>query len=275
MARPDPRPEHITGPQPTQQQVVWFLAITFVVSAAAWGSLALRTSEQTGVGGGVELTWLLIGWLAPALAAVLVAQRYPDGVDTSTLLTRLGHLEVPVWLFAMAVGGPFALGLAGQLLSGDGVEVAVLDAFTGLLPAFAFGLVAGGLSEIGWRGILQPWLSQRYRVQIANLAITAVWALWQVPLFLVAGSVYDGGQILTFLVAALGYNAIMTALYHRAGAIGLAVVFHAMIHTATSLGVMIPVPEAATYPIQAAVVIVVGSTLLYGIERRDASGDRS
>jgi membrane protease YdiL (CAAX protease family) len=89
---------------------------------------------------------------------------------------------------------PALLGaLAAPQLGGPPFDPSVLTGATaaagGLLPYLAVNLVAGPLAEeFGWRGHLQPVLRRRLGPAVTAVVVGGVWALWHVPLFLLAGT---------------------------------------------------------------------------------------
>jgi membrane protease YdiL (CAAX protease family) len=91
--------------------------------------------------------------------------------------------------------------------------------------------------EIGWRGFLQPWLQRRHSALTAAVAVSAVWALWHLPLFGITPTyrampaVGFVGFYLSLLVGAL----ILAWLFIASrGSILVVAVFHAVFDIATN-----------------------------------------
>ena len=129
------------------------------------------------------------------------------------------------------------------------------------------GVVFGGIEEVGWRGVLQPAATARWNLLTANLVIAAVWTLWHLPLFWVVGTSQHAAPFGLFLLAGVGYSAIMTWLYARTHSAALCVLFHAGISAATAAGLAFAFSDLPGFAVQALVVAGVGVSLL-ALDRR-------
>lgn len=250
-----------------------FLAVTFVVTWIAWGLLAALTSrgaltaaEPLGFG------LLVLGGTAPTVVAFLAVWRTPEAGSLREFTRRLFHLRVPPGLLLVAVFGAaglgvVSLGVTGLLFGtdwpGDPGQVVML-----YLVVFVPSIVFGGIEEVGWRGVLQPAVTDRFNLVVANLLIGVVWAVWHLPRFWVVGGSHHGGSFMLFLVAGVGYSAVMTWLYARTASVALCVLFHAGINAAATAGLAFPVDQAPGFGVQAVVLVTVGTVLLVVFERR-------
>ena len=252
-----------------------FLAGTFGVTWGAWWTLAALTASgalELGEPAGVAL--LVLGGSAPTWMAYLTVWRTPGSGSVRELTRRVLHLRVPPGLLIVAVLGAALLGLLSRALAGPLAGVAWPEVTAGaalvFVPAFATGIVLGGIEEVGWRGVLQPALRTRHGLSTTNLVIAVVWALWHLPLFWVVGDPRQGASFALFALAGLGYSAVMAWLYDRTGSVGLCVLFHAGINAATAAGLSFAAADTRGFAVQAVVVAVLGSALLM---RRARSGD--
>jgi membrane protease YdiL (CAAX protease family) len=122
------------------------------------------------------------------------------------------------WLPAVLLvgAGPGVLAaVAAPLLGGPAVDPAAAPGIVagagGLLPFLAFALVAGPLAEeFGWRGHAQPVLRRSLSPAATSAVLGTVWALWHLPLFLLAGTYQAGMGLLS--PAALGFLVSMLPL---------------------------------------------------------------
>ncbi len=262
-----------TGVSGPSRRVWLFLGCTFVVTWGAWWLLAALTiagaltpTEPLGFG------LLVLGGTAPTAAAYLAVWRTPNAGSVRAFNRRVFHLRVPPGLLFVAVFGAAGLGIVSLGLTGlifgaswsaDPGRIVLL-----FLVAFAPSILFGGLEEVGWRGVLQPAVTDRYNLVVANLVIAGVWGVWHLPRFWVVGGSHPGGSFLIFLVAGVGYSAVMTWLYARTESIALCVVFHAGINASVTAGLAFPVDQTPGFTVQAALLVTVGTVLLAVSARR-------
>ena len=244
-----------------------FLVGTFAVTWGAWWALAALTANGTLEAGGPAATALLIlGGSAPTWVAYLAVWRSPGAGAVRDLTRRVLDVRVPVRLLVAAVLGAALLGLLSRalaaLLDVAGWPSDPAGAAVVFVPAFATGIVLGGIEEVGWRGVLQPALRSRHGLATTNLVIAAVWALWHLPLFWVVGDPRQGASFGLFALAGLGYSAVMTWLYDRTGSVAVCVLFHAGINAATAAGLSFAAADTPGFAVQAVVLAAFGSALL-------------
>ncbi len=100
---------------------------------------------------------------------------------------------------------------------------------------------SGGISEeFGWRGYALPRLQVKWNALVSSLILGAIWALWHLPLWFLAGSSQQGSSFWPFLGNLLLLSILYTWVFNNAkGSILVAVVFHTMANTAAQ---MFPVP---------------------------------
>jgi len=158
------------------------------------------------------LALVTLGAWAPTAAALFVTARTEGKAGVRALLGRVLGWRVPlVWYIAAALG-PLGVALVAVLSAGllgaplpSLVETAArfgLGAGRAPLPViFLVTFVSGGpiAEELGWRGFartrLQAWLSPT----AAGLVVGGVWALWHLPLFIVAPAATAGLPLVAYL----------------------------------------------------------------------------
>ena len=253
----------------TSRRAWLFLGITFAVTWGAWGTLAAFTRAGTvSLDAPLGTALLIVGGSAPAAAAYLAAWRTPGAGPLRELTGRVLRLRAPPALWAVAIVGAPVVGLVSMTLSvlvtdvgwpGEFATTAAL--FTGLL---ATTVVFGGIEEVGWRGVLQPAVTARWRnLTAANLVIAGIWGLWHLPLFWVAGGSHADGSLLLFILAGIGYSAVMTWLYARTESVALCVIFHAGINAAAASGLAFGPDQTPGFAVQALVTLTAGTALLW------------
>jgi membrane protease YdiL (CAAX protease family) len=130
------------------------------------------------VGIGIELTAY-----APTLAALLVAGLMPTGGGIRRLLHPVIRWRVGVHWYLIALVGPSLLFLVGDVIRlaiGAALPASWLAIPGAAAVAFLVGtLIAGSFGEeVGWRGLGQPRLQQRYGALWAAVLVGVIWSLW-------------------------------------------------------------------------------------------------
>lgn len=212
------------------------LAFFVLAFAISWGALGALQVIATGSGLGTwqDLTrsaettfdlasradvltapvWLvralgIVADFGPSLAAVAVAVATGR---LGPLLARLGRWRVAPGWYLVAYGLPAivmasAIGLTAATGGGLGplqVGPATLAALGGWLLFRT--LAGGGLGEeLGWRGWALPRLQARLSPVAASTLLGLVWALWHLPLVLVAASPILQGAVLLLFIAPMAF----------------------------------------------------------------------
>ena len=185
-----------------------FLLASFGFS---WGLWAVALLLGGDIADPVVFALYAVGACGPSLAGLTIRL-------TSTGPRPPRPAGATRWLpAALLVGaGPgVAAAFATPLFGGPAVDPSTASGIVagagGLLPFLAFALVAGPLAEeFGWRGHAQPVLRRSLSPAATSAVLGTIWALWHLPLFLLAGT-YQAGMGL-FTVQALGFFVSMLPL---------------------------------------------------------------
>jgi uncharacterized protein len=264
---------------PGAQRVWLFLGVTFVATWVPWWALA-ALSGPAGLRLDDSLGWtlLLLGGSAPTVAAYVAVWRTPEAGTLREFNERVFRFRAPLGPWVVAMAGATVLGIASMAVAGLVIEVSWPDTSwrvaATFLPVLASSIVFGGAEEVGWRGVLQPAVSAGSNLGVASLGIGMVWTLWHLPLFWVVGGVHQRASFTSFLLAGIGYSAIMTWLYARTQSVMVCVVFHAGINGAATFGLSFTIADTSGYAVQAAVVLAVGTALVSLARGRSDGPDR-
>jgi membrane protease YdiL (CAAX protease family) len=173
------------------RQVLWFLAIAFGFSWLCWVPDALVAQGVAVPAGAASIISALSaqGAWGPLVAALAVTAKTQGWDGLLDLWRRVRRFRlgaswylVALALFPLLIGG--ALGIA--ILWGEPVpEMPAFERPFELPIAFLFILVLGGplQEELGWRGILQERLQERWSALVASLVVGLTWGIWHLPLF--------------------------------------------------------------------------------------------
>lgn len=218
-----------------------FFSAAFGIS---WLLQAPATLVELGVLSGPSTPYLALaglGAFAPFPAALLALRREPESPGARSLFRKLRDPRVHFGnaLLALLLPGAIltlSLALASLVLGRD------LKWFYPPRDAqhvLAMLLIPLG-EELGWRGFAQQRLETRLGALNASLVLGALWALWHLPVFLIAGiSIATLPWMLAFFVAG---SVLFTSLTHRGG-LPLAVLAHAGAHLDNSHQ---PLPQDTT-----------------------------
>lgn len=251
-----------------------YVALAFLFSWSFWVPMALR-GEVTRPGQGWPTH--LPGLMGPAFAAVVVTL----GWQGTGALRELGRRCVRwrgVGRWWWSVPAVLALGAAGVAVSaavGDPVDLGGLTEYSGapvvpLVVLVGYVLVVNGFGEeLGWRGLLADGLVDRVGEVRAALFVTAVWALWHLPMFwVVAGFRSMGWGTAGWLAGLLAGSVVLTRLYVGSGR---SVLLVAVWHTAFNFTSATSATAGLSAAITSTGVMIAAGVVLVRARARDRS----
>jgi membrane protease YdiL (CAAX protease family) len=174
-------------PQSDTLVVVWILALFGITALGALplffyrldlSKLTFLTPIPVWAGIGIEITAY-----APTLAALLVVALVPGGGGIGRLLRPVLRWRFGVSWYLLALLGPLMLFLVGdvvRLVLGLALPPHWLVIPGAAATSFLMGaLIAGSFGEeVGWRGLGQPRMQERYGALWAAVAVGTVWSVW-------------------------------------------------------------------------------------------------
>jgi uncharacterized protein len=185
--------------------------------------------------------YVLASLVGPTVAAVIVAGLAEGRAGVITLLRPIMRWRVgPQW-YAFALLANMAIWLiAFSLVLGPALLTAAIAHWmlllTTFLPAIALGLLIPSIGEEpGWRGFALPRLQERYGPLRGTLVLGALHGLWHLPAL---GTSLFGpmrpGELVAFLLTAVGGTFLYTWLFNRSGgSVLLAILMHAASNAAS------------------------------------------
>jgi uncharacterized protein len=198
--------------QPTQ--LALYFTLTFGLAWVLWGVAAFLTS-RVNVSAGRPLLFLP-GTFAPAIVALWMSYRLSSSGQHRQLLAGLFQWQVAARWYAFA---------AAYMVVAKITAAAVFRFSEGEWPAFgstplyllfvatAFSAPVQAGEEIGWRGYALPRLGEAIGFRAASVILGVIWAVWHLPLFLIAGTDSTGQPFVVFILAVTGISVAMTWLY--------------------------------------------------------------
>lgn len=207
---------------------VKYLVITFAITYACWwGVAALVAYTDFAYGDPLPTVIYIIGNFGPAASALLCI----GGKSYPALLKKFlfSYKKRGGWIFILFVA---LVTLTAGLSSMEwNPEMTAPSFFVALLGST---FVYGGEEELGWRGVLQPALSEKISFPLSALACGGVWALWHLPLWFIEG---HPNQSMPFWVqAVLGIFLCfwLGIIYELSKSIPLCMLFHGFVNVLLS-----------------------------------------
>jgi uncharacterized protein len=207
-----------------------FLAISFGLS---WGLVGLYLAFPgpiTRLFGPVGITnpLFLLAVYAPAIAAIVLVLRHGGTAGLRRFLSRVLLWRAPAaWWALILVGIPLIYWLGALAKGMTLAEFFPVTAPGALLAGLALMALIGPVEEFGWRGFAMPLLQQRLAPLWAGLVLGAVWGLWHLPAFFLAGTPQSAWPVAPFLVGAVAVSVMVAPLFNAArGSILLPALFH-------------------------------------------------
>ena len=250
-----------------------FLLFTFVLTWLAWWILAYLTQagllEFESVAGQIIF---ILGGSSPTVGAYIAVLLTASEGTLKEFHSRVLNIKVGFVFYLYAILTPIVLGLAGLAITyitgGNYFEAHAIQPLYFFIPLFFTSIFMGGLEEFGWRGVLQPALTNKLSLFKANIIIGIAWAFWHLPLFYVAGAHHEGKPFLFFALGAIGYSSFITWLYAKTNSIFLCVLFHASINATAATGLSVSMGAETVYPYYAIFVMLCGLIFLAATQKQ-------
>ena len=259
------------GPPGIDMRVVRFVTLAYGLAWAIW------LVPMAAMAGAYEFNdaffpFLVAGSFSPAVAAIVCKFKDEKWEGVKGLLQQACRVRFSMKAYAYALLMlPVLAALAYALL---GIRAANPEESTLLYVTMVAAPINGLLGlvtsvgplgeELGWRGYLQPILSQRRNDVAAAVAMGLIWAFWHLPLFLFP-EWRSGLDFPTFLLlyplSAVMLSFIMTKLWRWSNrSVFLAMWFHSLVNSL--LGLMTTDAEVFDFAGQSSVSVYV---LILGI----------
>lgn len=203
----------------------------FLVFTLPWLIWATTLAQQQGI-----ISWhipqTLAFWIGITTAVYLTAYISGGKKAIMDLISRLTRVKARVKWYAFAfllvpVLASITVGIfilfGGTVVIGQEITTASLPVVF-LIELWLFLIT----EETAWRGFALPRLQSFYTPLKASLILGTAWALWHIPLFLIADSFQSAIPYIGFFVSTIATTITMTWLFNNTrGSVFLAAIFHA------------------------------------------------
>jgi membrane protease YdiL (CAAX protease family) len=207
-----------------------FFTITFAIAWGVIGSYIIWPDAMTvqfGELSGSHPLFFLATW-APAIAAFAVVFVWGGRSGLKGFLSRLTLWRCPArwWAFILIVI-PLVF-MAGSLIKGGPLLTPLPPEGAQPVVALMFMMLfLGPVEEFGWRGVAQPILQRHLTPFWAGALIGAVWGIWHLPAFYLAGVVFAEWSFLPFFVGNITLAILVTPIFNATrGSLLIPMLFH-------------------------------------------------
>lgn len=229
------------------KKLLKYLAVTFAITYASWGGLAILIQTNTLAFSHPVATVLhLVGGFGPPAAAFLVSDSISSvkGLCNAILKHRKNTAKF-FWIpCALEV---FVIALSSMELNPSVPLYLVPVIF--LQAVFVY----GGNEELGWRGVMQPLLEEKLPFPLATLFTGIVWGIWHIPLWFVDGASQQNIPFALFLLLGILLSFFFAAVYKKTQSVFYCSVLHGLTNTLLSL-----------FVIKINIVLIIGLCLMMG-----------
>ncbi len=91
-------------------------------------------------------------------------------------------------------------------------------------------IIGGGVEEIGWRGLLQPQLEEKYPHIVAAVSVGIIWAIWHLPLWFIDGTNQQSMNFIWFCINTIMLSFFIGSVTYVSKSIFMAILAHASIN---------------------------------------------
>ena len=221
--------------------LIIFFALAFAIMWTLFITVAVAVPVSTAAGS----MMILLGAYSPGIVAIAMTAWKEGRAGVRALLLPILRVDVPARYYVFAIAFMPAIKLGAALL-----HRALLGAWPRfgtddlLLVPFAIALStpfqAG--EEIGWRGYALPRLTARFGLARASLVLGAIWAIWHLPQFYIAGGDSYQQSFVVWSAQVVAVTVAFAWLYARTGgSLFLVMLLHAAINNTKDI---VPSPLA-------------------------------
>ncbi|RJE88375.1 CPBP family intramembrane metalloprotease [Paenibacillus sp. 1011MAR3C5] len=204
-----------------------FILFTYLMTLLTWGSLILASSlEWFGKDTPLGMTIFILGGNAPPIVAYFILKKHGKVSGFKAFIKTAFALKQPFPMYMLVLiltAAYFGIpALMGGITNDFPIYIAILS-----IPVM---IIGGGLEELGWRHILQPFLETRFSFITSTLLTSCIWALWHLPLFFIPGTSQSNWSFGLFCISIVGMSFALAVIYRISGSIWLCIFFHALIN---------------------------------------------
>jgi membrane protease YdiL (CAAX protease family) len=215
-----------------KSKIVKFLSLTFGISWLCWGSIIV--ANQFGLlsyGTFLFMVLFIIGGNGAPIASYILLKRWGEVDGFKSFLKRNFTFKTSIYhyvLISFLLAIHFIIPI---LLMSTNREMPIYFGVL-MIPMM---IIGGGLEEIGWRGILQPYLETINSFITSTIIVAVIWIIWHLPLWFISGTSQFATSFLMFAVAVLGMTFTLAVIRRFTHNVFMCILFHSCINSFTGV----------------------------------------
>lgn len=217
----------------------------------------------------IQILQFIAGGSPTITAFYIIYYQYKED-KRDNFLSRLLKFKVsPLWwVYALVL--PFLIMIFFHLIHYQNLNQISFELNNWLkLPlVLLISVFAGGLEEIGWRGVLFDEMRGKYSIIILTLIIGILWSFWHLPLFFIKEIHFVDKNFFSYLLSTVMFSGFLSFLILKTKSVALAVIMHASINTAANYGDILPTNHGFSIYIGLIVLIIFSFYLIYKTEAK-------
>jgi membrane protease YdiL (CAAX protease family) len=211
-----------------KSKIVSFLALTFSITWLCWGSIIIANQfALLTYGTPISMVLFIIGGNGTPIASYILLKKWGEIDGFKSFLKRYFAFKTSISHYALILLFLAIHFIIPILLASANREKAIYYGIL-LIPMM---IIGGGLEEIGWRGILQPYLETFFSFSKSTIIVAIIWAIWHLPLWFILGTSQATTNFLMFGVAVLGMSFTLAAIRKITNNIFMCILFHSSINS--------------------------------------------
>lgn len=206
-----------------------YLATTFIVSWLLWGSVAVAGKlgmEWLMFGSPLGMILYVLGGISPAICEITLKKKSSTKEEFKQFIKSIVNPKHSIWMYVYAIGGAMAIQAIPLLFHLTEVKQPLYIGFVMIIPM----IIGGGIEEIGWRGLLQPQLEEKYPHIVAAISVGVIWAIWHLPLWFIDGTNQQSMNFIWFCINTIMLSFFIGSVTYVSKSIFMAILAHASIN---------------------------------------------
>lgn len=206
-----------------------YLTTTFIVSWLLWGSVAVAGKlgmEWLMFGSPLGMILYVLGGISPAICEITLKKKSSTKEEFKQFIKSIVNPKHSIWMYVYAIGGAMAIQAIPLLFHLTEVKQPLYIGFVMIIPM----IIGGGIEEIGWRGLLQPQLEERYPHIVAAISVGVIWAIWHLPLWFIDGTNQQSMNFIWFCINTIMLSFFIGSVTYVSKSIFMAILAHASIN---------------------------------------------
>lgn len=206
-----------------------FVLLTFCISWLCWGVIII--ANQFGFlqyGTFLSMILFLIGGNGAPIASYILFKKWGEIDGFKAFLKRNFNFKSSVKNYGLVLFLLLVHFIIPITLASTNRKIPI---YYGLLM-IPMNVIGGGLEEIGWRGILQPYLERvMSSFSKATIIVAVIWSIWHLPLWFIVGTYQSTIRFLMFSIAVFGMSFSLAAIRKTTHNVFLCILFHSCINS--------------------------------------------